>query len=53
MRALKQEWTVVIRYTHDVENTSEGWRIRRVLLDPIHYRGNPVGLEFVKGKRLV
>lgn len=50
---VQQEWTVVIRYTHDVEKTSEGWRIRRVMLDPIHFRGNPMGLEFVKGKRLV
>ncbi|QRK09028.1 hypothetical protein JQX13_02350 [Archangium violaceum] len=24
-----------------------------VLLDPIHYRGNPLGLELVNGKRLV
>ncbi|WP_434347755.1 hypothetical protein ACN6A1_07075 [Myxococcus virescens] len=53
MRALQQEWTVVIRSTHDVEKTSEGWRIRRVMLAPIHYRGNPVGLAFVNGKRLV
>ncbi len=48
-----QEWTVVIRYTHDLEKTLEGWRIRRVLLDPIHFRGNPLGLDLVKGKRLV
>ncbi|WNZ60689.1 4-hydroxy-2-oxovalerate aldolase [Myxococcus sp. MxC21-1] len=34
MRALQHEWTVVIRSTHDVEKTSEGWRIRRVMLDP-------------------
>lgn len=50
---IPQEWTVVIRYTHDVEKTPEGWRIRKVLLDPIHFRGNPLGLEVVKGKRLV
>ncbi|AKQ64028.1 hypothetical protein A176_000940 [Myxococcus hansupus] len=50
---VQQEWTVVIRYTHDVLKTAEGWRIRRVMLDPIHFRGNPVGLDFVKGKRLV
>ncbi|OJH38160.1 nuclear transport factor 2 family protein [Cystobacter ferrugineus] len=48
-----QEWTVVIRYTHDLEKTTEGWRIRRVMLDPIHFRGNPLGLDMVKGKRLV
>jgi hypothetical protein len=48
-----QEWTIVIRYTHDLEKTPEGWRIRRVMLDPIHFRGNPLGLDLVKGKRLV
>jgi hypothetical protein len=48
-----QEWTVVIRYTHDLEKSAEGWRIRKVLLDPIHFRGNPLGIEMVKGKRLV
>ncbi|MCP3098796.1 nuclear transport factor 2 family protein [Myxococcus sp. K15C18031901] len=49
---VQQEWTLVGRYTHDVEKTAEGWRIRKVLLDPVHYRGNPLGLEFVKGRRL-
>ena len=53
MGGVQQEWTVVIRYTHDLEKTAEGWRIRKVLLDPIHFRGNPLGLELVKGKRLV
>ncbi|MCE9669730.1 nuclear transport factor 2 family protein [Myxococcus stipitatus] len=48
----QQEWTIIARYTHDVEKTAEGWRIRKVLLDPIHYRGNPLGLELVKGRRL-
>lgn len=50
----QQEWTVVIRYTHDLEKSpTEGWRIRKVLLDPVHFRGNPLGIELVKGKRLV
>ncbi|MFP2910991.1 nuclear transport factor 2 family protein [Pyxidicoccus sp. 3LFB2] len=49
----QQEWTIVIRYTHDLEKTGEGWRIRKVMLDPIHFRGNPMGLDFVKGKRIV
>jgi hypothetical protein len=48
-----QEWTLVIRYTHDLEKTAEGWRIRRVMLDPIHFRGNPLGFDLAKGKRLV
>lgn len=46
------EWTIVARYTHEVEKTSDGWKIRKVTLEPIHYRGNPVGLEMVQGKRL-
>jgi hypothetical protein len=50
---VQQEWTIVIRYTHDLEKTAEGWRIRKVMLDPIHFRGNPLGLDLVKGKRLV
>ncbi|MCY0997688.1 nuclear transport factor 2 family protein [Myxococcus sp. MISCRS1] len=49
---VQQEWTIVARYTHDVVKTAEGWRIEKVLLDPVHYRGNPLGLEFVQGKRL-
>lgn len=49
---LPQEWTIIARYTHEVEKGAEGWKIRKVLLDPIHYRGNPLGLEMVKGKRL-
>lgn len=49
---VQQEWTIVARYTFSVEKTSEGWRIRKVLLDPMHYRGNLVGLDFVQGKRL-
>ncbi|WP_240360603.1 nuclear transport factor 2 family protein [Pyxidicoccus caerfyrddinensis] len=53
LNGVPQEWTLVIRYTHDVEKTAEGWRIRKVLLDPIHHRGNLLGAEFVKGKRLV
>jgi hypothetical protein len=48
----QQEWTIVARYTFSVEKGSDGWKIRKVLLDPVHYRGNPVGLEFVQGKRL-
>ncbi|WP_224367791.1 nuclear transport factor 2 family protein [Hyalangium versicolor] len=48
-----QEWTIIARYTFSVEKTAEGWRIRKVLLDPIHYRGNMLGLEFVQGKQLV
>jgi len=50
---VQQEWTIVIRYTHDLEKTAEGWRIRKVMLDPIHFRGNPLGLDLVRGKRLV
>lgn len=46
-----QEWTLICRYTHDVEKTPEGWKIRKVLLDPIHQRGNLLGLEMVQGKR--
>jgi hypothetical protein len=48
---IPQEWTLVARYTHDVEKTPEGWKIRKVLLDPIHHRGNLLGLEMVQGKR--
>lgn len=50
---VQQEWTIVARYTHQVEKTAGGWRIRAVLLDPIHYRGNLVGLDLVQGRRLV
>lgn len=50
---VQQEWTIIARYTHEVEKTEQGWKIRKVLLDPVHYRGNPMGLEMVKGKRLV
>lgn len=53
LNGVQQEWTVVIRYTHDVVKTAEGWRIRRVMLDPIHFRGNLMGLELARGKRLV
>ncbi len=53
LNGVQQEWTVVIRYTHDVVKNAEGWRIRRVMLDPIHFRGNPLGIELVRGKRLV
>jgi hypothetical protein len=48
----QQEWVIVARYTHEVEKGAEGWRIRRVSLDPVHYRGNPLGLELIRGKRL-
>lgn len=41
---VQHEWTIVIRYTHDVQKSAEGWMIRR---------GNPLGIEFVRGKRLV
>ncbi len=37
---------------HDLEKTAEGWRIRKVMLDPIHFRGSPLGLDLAKGKRL-
>ncbi|HEX8703455.1 MAG TPA: nuclear transport factor 2 family protein [Myxococcaceae bacterium] len=47
-----QEWTIVARYTFSVVKTPGGWKIRKVLLDPVHYRGNPLGLELVQGKRL-
>ena len=50
---IQQDWTLVARYTFDVEKGDEGWKIRKVLLDPIHYRGNPMGLEMVNGKQLV
>ncbi|WNG39637.1 nuclear transport factor 2 family protein [Archangium violaceum] len=50
---VQQEWTIIARYTHEVEKTPDGWKIRKVLLDPIHYRGNPLGLELVNGKRIV
>lgn len=42
----------VRRYTFTVEKTPGGWKIRKVLLDPLHYRSNQVGLELVQGKRL-
>jgi hypothetical protein len=38
---------------NSVEKTPDGWRIRKVMLDPIHYRGNPVGQELLRGKTLV
>ncbi|RKG92797.1 nuclear transport factor 2 family protein [Corallococcus terminator] len=48
-----QEWTLVGRYTHEVVKTAqEGWRIQKVTLDPMHQRGNLLGLQFVQGKRL-
>ncbi|WP_224244324.1 nuclear transport factor 2 family protein [Hyalangium gracile] len=48
-----QEWTIIARYTFSTEKTPEGWKIRKVLLDPVHYRGNLLGLEFVQGKQVV
>jgi hypothetical protein len=48
---VQQEWTIAARYTHEVEKTPEGWKIRKVLLDPVHYRGNPLGLDLIQGKR--
>jgi|GEM_PF-2331398 len=50
---IQQEWTIIARYTFSVEKTPGGWKIRKVLLDPIHYRGNMLGLELVQGKKLV
>jgi hypothetical protein len=53
LNGVPQEWTLVGRYTHEVVKTAkEGWRIQKVTLDPIHHRGNLLGLEFVQGKRL-
>ncbi|MFY2562803.1 hypothetical protein ACN469_34740 [Corallococcus terminator] len=49
---MRHQECLVARYTHDVEKTAEGWRVQRALLDRVHYRGNPLGLEMVKGKRL-
>ena len=53
LSGVQQEWTIIARYTFSVEKTAEGWRIRKVVLDPIHYRGNMLGLEFVQGKQLI
>lgn len=47
-----QEWTLVARNTFGVVKTEEGWKIARYMLDPIHHRGNALGLELLKGKRL-
>jgi hypothetical protein len=49
---VQHEWTIVARYSFSVEKTPDGWRIRKVLLDPVHYRGNPVGQELLRGKTL-
>jgi hypothetical protein len=48
---VQQEWTLAARYSHEVEKTAEGWRIRKYSMDPIHYRGNPLGLDLMRGKR--
>ncbi|WP_044195903.1 nuclear transport factor 2 family protein [Hyalangium minutum] len=49
----QHEWTIVARYTFSVERTPDGWKIRKVLLDPIHYRGNRVGKDLLEGKTLI
>jgi hypothetical protein len=49
---VQHEWTIVARYSFSVEKASDGWRIRKVMLDPVHYRGNPVGQDLLRGKTL-